>query len=66
MAGSDFTASEFDEISGGSLAPIYAHMNPSNMGIDTNQASRIQGIIIEHYQDLVSQVTSEQKKLQSV
>lgn len=62
----DFTVSELDEVSGGSVGVIYAHMNKDNANIDTERAVRIRGIVLEHYGDLQSQVTEEQRKLQSI
>ncbi len=62
----DFTASELEDIVGGGLGAIYTHMNPESIGIDTEQAVRIRGLISEYYKTLYAAVTYEQKKLQEV
>lgn len=62
----DFTLSELDEISAGGLGAIYTHMNPKNIGIDTERAVRIRGIVLKYYTELQKNVTYDQKKLQSV
>lgn len=62
----DFTASELDQVSGGDLGPMYTHMDPDSIGLDTEQTVRIRGIIVGHYKDLQTSVTDEQRKLQSV
>lgn len=50
----------------GDVGPIYTHLDPSNSALTTDDAARIRGIMSEYNKDLISQVTDEQKKLQSV
>lgn len=41
-------------------------MNSGSIGIDTEQAVRIRGLISEHYKKLSANITDEQKKLQEI
>lgn len=62
----DFTTTELDDIVGGSVGPIYTHLNPLVGAIDTGLAVQIRLSIVEHYQDLQKSVAYDQERLQSV
>lgn len=48
------------------MGPIYTHLDQGIEDIGTDQLARVRGIVTEHYQDLLSQVADEQRKLQSI
>ncbi|NDK19913.1 hypothetical protein GW819_03655 [Candidatus Gracilibacteria bacterium] len=65
----NFTASDLEEIAGGSVGTIYTHLSKDESDTDqmnTDQITKIIKIFGEFYQTIQSQVNTEQQKLQSI